>query len=48
MFAQQGVFSCGRYVRDAFDASPYALTDVTCSLANVHLSAGARYDICFP
>ena len=47
-----GVFSYGRFVHEAFDASvPMFLQtciESTCSLPDVHLSSGARYfaDVC--
>ena len=46
------VLSYGRLVREAFDASVLMLLqtcfELTCSLIDVHLSAGARYfvDVC--
>ena len=47
MVLHPGVFSYGRFVREAFDASVLMLLQTcfepTPSLADVHLSAGARY-----
>ena len=47
MVLRPGVFSYGRFVREAFDASVLMLLQTcfepTPSLADVHLSAGARY-----
>ena len=44
-----GVFSYGRLVHEAFDTNVLMLLQMlfrsTCSLADVHLSAGARYSI---